>query len=441
MKNKNTNKIITAGLVILLAVLSIFGVYYHNNVYKPKIDKALSETAREDITQNGPQKSGEKTLVAQTDDGSIKVYKDGDFVILEQNGKETEFSDWAENFGLTKTDIYYKDTNGDGSKEIIISDYEGEDEETKTPLCGIYILSSTQKNGEASLFVNYTNSNDWTSYFNQIISCHANQLKNSPQRIQFLMDYVNADVPYDVQTGIVTGDHKAWYSCAPQKEDGSYYSLYSIRQSDVLLEVDEKTQDIKATTKIYASFKNTTQEVYLGDTVCTIIVDENNEMTIKEKSIIFNVNPETQATDPRQTEKTAWENNFKNPASVSKGDGTLNDFACAVTLRENSSSTRNFSSADNAYKSESRLVESISVTNNSIKITAASGVSFAKELNNTAQCKAIIDIGENRYNAAQSVAVSTENSKSVLTITLDKSYSVSELENLVIVLGNSDVQL
>lgn len=441
MKNKSTNKIITAGLVILLAVLSIFGVYYHNNIYKPKIEQAVSETAREDITQNGPQKSGKRSLVAQTANGDIKLYTDGDFVILEQNGEETEFSDWAEDFGTTKTDIYYMDTNSDGVNEIIISDYEGEDSDTKIPLFGIYVLSTTQKNGEESYFVNYTNSEDWTSFFNEIVSCHANQLKNTPQRIQFLMDYVGADVSYDVQTGIVTGDHKAWYSCAPQKEDGSYYDLYSIRQAPVLLEVDEETQAITATTKIFASFKNTTQEVYLGDTVCKIILGENNELTVKEKSVLFTVNPENEATDPRQNESEAWENNFKNPSSVSKGDGVVNNFACSVSVKENSASTRNFSSADNAYTSESRLIESISVTNNSIKITAAQGVTFAKELNNTSQCRALIDIGENRYNSAQSVSVTSENSKSVLTITLDKSYSVSELENLVIVLGNTDVIL
>lgn len=439
MKNKKTNIIVTAGLIILLAVLSVFGVYYHFNVYEPKIEQAVSETAREDITQSGPQKTGERVFVAQTADEKIKLYKDGDFVILVQDGAETEFSDWTENFGNTKTAVYYTDTNGDGNKEIVISDYEGEDADTRTPLFGIYLLSVTQTDGGYKYFVNYTNSDDWISFFNDIIACHANQIKNTPQRIQVVLDYANADVSYDVKTGIVSGDHKAWYACAPQKDDGEYYSLYSIRQNPVSFSIDEKTNEITASIPIYATFRGTSREVLLGQTVCSIILGDNNELSIKERSVDFIVNQETQATSPLETEKTAWKNDFKNPSSSSAGDGILNDFACNLTLRENSSSARNFSSSNSAYKSESRLIESISVTNTQIKITAAKGVSFAKELNNTATCRALIDCGKNRYNAASSVSVSTENSQAVITITLDKSYSLSELKNLQIVLGNADI--
>jgi hypothetical protein len=63
---------------------------------------------------------GEKKLLAQLTDGSIKLYIRRDYIILEHNGNETEFSDWNKNFASTKPQLEYYDLNHNVNKDIVI---------------------------------------------------------------------------------------------------------------------------------------------------------------------------------------------------------------------------------------------------------------------------------------------------------------------------------
>lgn len=131
-------------LAVVLAFLVVAGVLYYNKVYKPSIQQAVQETTSYKAGGTEPQKAGKRTLVAKN--STVSVYVDGDFVIIDNDGTEEEFSDWNENFGKYDTQVYYADFNSDGSKDIIIVDDEGEGDIKSKRLYGLYVLTLKDEN-------------------------------------------------------------------------------------------------------------------------------------------------------------------------------------------------------------------------------------------------------------------------------------------------------
>lgn len=283
-------------LAVVLAFLVVAGVLYYNKVYKPSVQQAVQETTSYKAGGTEPQKAGERTLVAKN--STVSVYVDGDFVIIDNDGAEEEFSDWNENFGKYDTQVYYADFNSDGSKDIIIVDDEGEGDIKSKRLYGLYVLTLKDEKSENTYKVSYTNSDNWLSNFNSIVTCSLNQLKIDPQIIQFVMDYNGVSVPLDADTGLAPEGTRAWYTETAKTENGENAKLKSVRLSDAYITYDEKTNSAEAQIYVYATYDGAAEQ-NVG-IITTGIEIYNGNLDIKEKSVVYSANEDLAVAAPKR---------------------------------------------------------------------------------------------------------------------------------------------
>ena len=287
------------GITVLAAVLAflvVAGVLYYNKVYKPSVQQAVQETTSYKAGGTEPQKAGKLTLVAKN--STVSVYVDGDFVIIDNDGAEEEFSDWNENFGKYDTQVYYADFNSDGSKDIIIVDDEGEGDIKSKRLYGLYVLTLKNEKSENTYKVSYTNSDNWLSNFNSIVTCSLNQLKIDPQIIQFVMDYNGVSVPLDADTGLAPEGTRAWYTETAKTENGENAKLKSVRLSDAYITYDEKTNSAEAQIYVYATYDGAAEQ-NVG-IITTGIEIYNGNLDIKEKSVVYSANEDLAVAAPKR---------------------------------------------------------------------------------------------------------------------------------------------
>lgn len=283
-------------LAVVLAFLVVAGVLYYNKVYKPSVQQAVQETTSYKAGGTEPQKAGKRTLVAKN--STVSVYVDGDFVIIDNDGTEEEFSDWNENFGKYDTQVYYADFNSDGSKDIIIVDDEGEGDIKSKRLYGLYVLTLKDEKSENTYKVSYTNSDNWLSNFNSIVTCSLNQLKIDPQIIQFVMDYNGVSVPLDADTGLAPEGTRAWYTETAKTENGENANLKSVRLSDAYITYDEKTNSAEAQIYVYATYDGAAEQ-NVG-IITTGIEIYNGNLDIKEKSVVYSANEDLAVAAPKR---------------------------------------------------------------------------------------------------------------------------------------------
>ncbi len=283
-------------LAVVLAFLVVAGVLYYNKVYKPSVQQAVQETTSYKAGGTEPQKAGKRTLVAKN--STVSVYVDGDFVIIDNDGTEEEFSDWNENFGKYDTQVYYADFNSDGSKDIIIVDDEGEGDIKSKRLYGLYVLTLKDEKSENTYKVSYTNSDNWLSNFNSIVTCSLNQLKIDPQIIQFVMDYNGVSVPLDADTGLAPEGTRAWYTETAKTENGENAKLKSVRLSDAYITYDEKTNSAEAQIYVYATYDGAAEQ-NVG-IITTGIEIYNGNLDIKEKSVVYSANEDLAVAAPKR---------------------------------------------------------------------------------------------------------------------------------------------
>ncbi len=287
------------GITVLAAVLAflvVAGVLYYNKVYKPSVQQAVQETTSYKAGGTEPQKAGKRTLVAKN--STVSVYVDGDFVIIDNDGAEEEFSDWNENFGKYDTQVYYADFNSDGSKDIIIVDDEGEGDIKSKRLYGLYVLTLKNEKSENTYKVSYTNSDNWLSNFNSIVTCSLNQLKIDPKIIQFVMDYNGVSVPLDADTGLAPEGTRAWYTETAKTENGENAKLKSVRLSDAYITYDEKTNSAEAQIYVYATYDGAAEQ-NVG-IITTGIEIYNGNLDIKEKSVVYSANEDLAVAAPKR---------------------------------------------------------------------------------------------------------------------------------------------
>lgn len=288
-----------AGIAVLAAVLAILvavGAVYYNKVYKPSIEQSVQETTSYKTGSDKPQKSGKQTLVAEND--TVSVYKDGDFVIIENGKTQAEFSDWAENFGKNDTRVFLNDFDGDGTEDIIILDDEGEGDIKSERLYGLYVLTPNKENTKKPYTVYYTNSEIWMSSFNSTVTCSLNQPKAYPQMTQFIMDYYGVNVPLDADTGLAPEEYRAWYTETPKTKSGENATLKSIRLSDAYISYNEKENSADVQIYVYATYDGAAEQ-NIGTISVGIEIYENN-LAIKEKSVIFTPNEDVAVTAPKR---------------------------------------------------------------------------------------------------------------------------------------------
>lgn len=287
MKEK---KGVAVGAVLLAAVfvvLAAAGVYYYARIYKPHIDNVVQESTKYSAGGRQPQKSGERTLVAENE--NVSIYRDGDFVIIVNGDKETEFSGWSENFGSIKTQINFADMDDNGTEDIIILDEEGQDDISFNKLYGLYVLT-TEQNTDSGYQVYYTNADKWLSYFNETVTCYLNQPKSHPDMLQFVMDLNGVEVLFNTETGLALPEFRAWYTRALVNSNNDVVDLSSIRLSPAFISFDSETNSVEMTIYVYAVYKNT-REQNVG-TISGGFAVVDGVLSYADESVTFTPNPQ-----------------------------------------------------------------------------------------------------------------------------------------------------
>ena len=304
MEKKNPERIIIPILIAVLAVLCIVGGTYYIKVYKPAIKQAAEESTLVAQKDSTPQKTGERTLLAQINESNLALYKDGDYIILSQDGQETEYSDWASDFSTKAPTLYYEDINNDGIKEILITAYENTDENYNKSLNGLYVLAVSGEAGSRAYDVYYTNSQNWSEYFGKYVTCYLNQPAASPDLLQFAMSYKNIPLEYDPQTGYVnkqqksSPNQKVWFSKV-LRENGENCTFYKMTSAPSVIELDKDTHMPRVYTDIYAVYNETEQKQYIGRLYTQITLSSDSKLTIGSRSVGFSPNSKFKADDPR----------------------------------------------------------------------------------------------------------------------------------------------
>lgn len=295
MREKRGAAIGITVLAVVLAVLVVVGAVYYNKVYKPTVDMVAQETTSYKAGGNGPQKSGKRTLVAEND--NVAVYKDGDFAIIVNGKTEAEFSDWNDKFGSYDTKVYYADFDGNGKKDIIILDDEGEGDIKSKRMYGLYVLTLKEGDSKNPYNVYYTNAGNWLSNFNDTVTCTLNQPKAYPETIQFVMDYNGTNVQFDSDTGLALSGYRAWYTKASKTEDGKNATLKSIRLSNAYIDYDEKTNTAKAQIYVYANYSNAAEQ-NVGIINSGIDIYDGS-LDIKEESVTYTPSKDIAVSAPK----------------------------------------------------------------------------------------------------------------------------------------------
>lgn len=435
MEERKINIPLVIVLVVVFAALCGFGYYYHNNIYIPRLQKAATETAQVDINANGPQKAGERVLLAELEDINFQLYKDGDYVIIVQDGQETEFSDWNANIGRRTPEIYYFDFNEDEKEDIVIRGFEGEDEKTGEALYGLYVLYvSTDEAGKYTYKVSYTNSAGWLSIFNSMIKCQANQLTSTPKRIQFVMAYAASTISYDNETGLLVGAGHPSYILAPTAPDGNYCTIKNWYMGPCVINIDPETHNITVDITIYINY-NEISEVQTAGKIKSGLTYRDGEFLIAEKSVVFKVENEAVTPDPVIDNIEPWEITLKsNGASSDKK--VISNLALECSFNYITMKADGFKGISN-LSNEAAGIDKIVADQSKLKIYLKSGYSFSPEVVNLPNFKITLRYSQKDYDIAQTAIISEENGRQVLTITYDTTYTAILMNKFQIIIGNN----
>lgn len=414
-------------LTLVVAVGLIVGVYYYFNGYnEPKSSVTLTTAATREATENS-----NKTFLAENKDGDFKLYKQGSKILLVHDGKTNEFTGWSEYITAEKPKMYYADFDNDDEKELLIRVVSG-----NNPFGGdqqyvydLYILSpEKQENGDYKYTFALANRDAWQQPFEQYIKCAVTQLKKDKSRLQVVMDNADTSISYDTDTGITTSKYVG-FARTDKEKDGSYKTLTKWDKGNGNYVVDGNS--ISVDIDVRAFYNEETASTVIGTIHCGLSLD-GTSFSIKPNSVYFEAGENRIVTDPRDTSAEDWSYTFENIATSSSADKNINWIEAELDVPSSGSSDeKSFISMESEIKS----VDSIEITNREIVLTSKDGYSFVNGNVVSGDYSVDITLDDKDYNIAYSAEITKKGSKSVLTITLDKSYKRSDLKKISLKFG------
>lgn len=423
------NKSIAIMCVVLVALIALFGFLYFTK-YKPNAQKEpnLSNVYVPDNLNESVK--GEKVLLAELKEDDFRLYSAGDFVILEHGGQEAEFNDWSKNISKETPKMYYNDFNEDGQKELVIRALKEVDAKTKEKVYCLYVLFITKdKDGKFVYDVSFVDRAGWYKTFNQMLNAEMSQPKGYNNRIQFAMNSTSEPIAYDSKTGVATNGH-VWFTHALADNTGKYYKFKSWEKGPGIFNIDNDKKQINVDVLVYVSYDEVPEMQKVGSIRFGLVVKDGS-IAIRSKSVDFIPNDQNVATDPREVAKENWKCTFNNTASNAK-DKIIDKISINCNLSNvNAEQNVSYSSKND----DSSSIDKVVVQNDTIKIYAKKGCSFAKTKTTSRDYSAIIKIGDVESDTCYSATVETEADKSVLVYKLDKNYSSKELNNVHIRFG------
>lgn len=435
MEERRINKPIVIALTVFLALLCIFAYFYHSKIYKPKLESIKNQQTTYEAGNAEPKKSGERVLLAEVEDADIQLYKDGDYVILVHESRENEYSNWNRHIGEKPTEMYYYDFNDDDKKDIVIRAYEGDDDITGEAVYGLYVIFVNKSaEGNYTYNVNYTNSEEWASVFNSIITCRLNQLISTPKRLQFTMEYADMPITFDEETGLVTGDSHAWYILAPTAPNGQYCTLKSWQKGACIITIDPETLETTVDTTIYVAYNETDDIQAPGKMRCRLSF-KDGKYSIAERSIIFTVEKEAVTPSPLDEIAEPWSKTFINPGGMTSSS-KINNLGLYCLFNYNIDKKYDLKPYE-GYKNEGAGVDRLEINESEVKIYLKSGYSFSENVTELPNFKVLINYSGKEYDIAQSAVITRENGKEVLTIAFDRTYNKVQANLFKVIIGNN----
>lgn len=424
-------KILIPVLSVILAALIGAFAYHYINVYKPSVDMQPDDSGVYVPNNLKGGERGEKVLLAENEEGGFKLYKSGDFVVLEHNGFEKEFSDWSKNIGAELPQMYYNDFNGDGENELVIRALKEVSSDTKEHVYCLYVVFVDEnKDGEMNFTVAYVDRSSWFSSFSQMINAEMTQPVSAKNRLQFAMSSASSPIAYDSKTGILTSGH-SWYSRALCDTAGNYYTFSGWEKGEGIFNVDNDAKEINVDITVFASYKEVSSKQTAGAIRCGLIINRD-KIDVRGRSLLFVPNDEYIVTNPANVAENDWTYTLNNTKSASANEKIISRLSVSLDLSSVNDTHR---ASISSKKDDSAYIDRIEANNKEIKIYAKSGHDFAKTKTASRDYSAVIMVGEFECDVCMNAEITSENGESVLVYKLDKSYPSAELNGLTIKFG------
>lgn len=416
-------------VVLLIAAIVAFGFSYK---YRNDSNVGSAELTTVSTAKNESTTGSQKRVVLEDEENNYKLSTDGNTVFLSYKGFEQEFPDWFELINQEIPQIYCKDYDNDGEKELLMKLYRSYDSEFDVNLYNlIFIKLVTQEDGSKEFLVVANSDNTWRLPLSETVNSEMTQLKSCKKYIQFVMDNVPEKILYDSKTGITTNEHVG-FARALASSKGEYYTLDNWTKGNAIYTIDDKGNAF-VDIQLLAYYEEIDEPQLVGF-IHGGIGYINKELTLVPKTIYFAAQSGFEISDPRDTAESDWSVEISNSSNVSEiSDNNIDWIDSEFEISKLSSEqTMSFSNMTSKIK----LVDSIKFTQGSITLTAREDCTFSSSMASSGAYSVVINDGEKENaNIAYTCEIKTVKKRSTLVITLDKTYDKEDIEKMTIKFG------
>lgn len=427
-------KTIIATVAVFLAVVGIFAfsIQYRNKKEAESISLVSTEqhTAKAEKTTAAIEEN-ERNLIAENKEGDYQLYSDGDKVVLIHGDYRHEFTTWNWSVIQETPKLFFKDYDGDGTKELLIKVVNGITENNNVYTYALYLLKPTVTDDGTKDFKITTASTDtWKTPFEQGIKCEIIQL-NCKKYIQFTMDDIYEKIVYDEKTGITQSKY-AGYAKALTSIKKEYYTLDRWSKGAGIYHVDDDG-NISLDIQVLVNYKEVKDTQYIGDIHCSLEM-KKGVFDIVPNTIVFVAAEQYEILDPRDIAEDAWSvsisNSSKNPTSLSP------EIDWIETQFDLSGNNTEISESFEGRKSEIKCVDKVEFTEGTLTLTAKDGFEFQKRMADKGAYSLTIKDDQNKdRDICYTCETKKVSGKSVLIYTFDKTYDKEDLDKAVIKFG------
>jgi len=405
-------------LVLFLAAAAVTGVYYYTTGNTPSFlggnkDLALTTVSKPPVTE----KYAALTLLLAQD--NYALYKSGDLVVLQVDGKRYEFIGWTDSIDLETPELYQLNLDDDADEELIIRAYAGTDINNEK-IYNVYILNKSDdpEIGYDVIILDESIANQLVSRY---IYSEIGQLENCKKTVQLAMvpNISGAGIVYDNATGIATNAHTGYFR-ALQDETGAYLDVAVWNRGTCAYTVNNDGT-VHAAMAVLVSYNGSSETQLAGILSMDIEAASNTEIAITDKSIRFTPNSSYAVSTPTLEAVADWKFTENNTATATSK--TIAWIKHKPTFSQDTL-TQTINGAEEL--GDMNAVASVTMTSTEVLLKAKDGVTFDKSIANSTQYSVIINRGsETEYDIAYTCSLNEAQTE--LTITFDRAYAKSEI--------------
>lgn len=414
-------------LVLVLAVAAVLGSYYYTT------GKTISSgTSQSDLTTvtkpPATEKNAGRVLLASLKKRNIFLYKNGDTIILTQDNKTYEFTNWSRYFDTEKPKLYYRDFDHDGERELLIRAVDYIVDETNQNAYALYFLDPVvNSDGEEDLEVTLLSRSFYSKILSESIVEEITQLKTCHKTGQFAMNFASKGIHYDKKTGLTTDEHAGYFSVL-QDDNGEYLTIdtwskgignYYIDDDNVInLEID-----------IYVNYKDSDLVQNAGKIKMKLDKNTDSSFFIAQKTLVFEADDKYAVADPTivNTEKWVYLENNSNKSTQNNGDLVIDWLRYDTKFKPSiNTQTVDFDSIGDV-----KGLKSIEISDSQLVLTAKEAYTFDTSYSNGRFAVILND----KYDISYTASLSVEDNIQIVTIQFDRSYGKEEIESLSISYG------